>query len=732
MLLISGAAPAAAAESSGSIRGEILDEVGGLLVRDERNVTIELYAGDQAKTAVLSTAVVLDFDGGFVLPDVPAGRYAIAFRPAASRLVGEWWGDTRRAADRAFVDVSAGGAVDVEVRLSSAAVVSGKIAGRDVLEAPNIAVTATSGDAELDGWLMRRTTDERMSGTYELFLPPGIYDLSFKDESGAHQPLAVRGVQVGSQPVVENVTLAAARASIAGRISVRTPSGVVPQMDGASVVAYAWSAAKQAWSSVEYCGSLWRDDDRYLVDCLAPGRYKLAVIYDGTEVFAGGMDLASAKEITVSETQTLTGIDLVIDAPVKVSGLVARRTAAGVVEAISGATVTVWRKTVHGDFAIVPDAVRGYTSHGATSDDGEIFGELVPGTYMFKIWAGSGTAATYLQGQRLFENAPQFELGPGDKLDLGTVVLAKQSFEVKRVAGPDRFATAVEVSKQIVPTGQRASVVYLTNARDFPDALAAGPAAMRANGAVLPVSESSLPANIAAELRRLNPKRIVLAGGSGVISDSVRVAAARVVPSATVVRLGGANRFQTGDRIVRDAFGAGSKYAIIATGVTYPDALAAGPAAGHLNAPVVLVDGRKGFSADTRATLTRLGVQDVFIAGGTGAVSSSIEKGLKTMLGSAHVTRLAGINRIDTAMFLNREIFGESDHGFVASSAGFADALSGGPLAAKHDAPLYLAQQKCIGHWVLDDLRSKATARLVLLGGTGVLGSGVQRLVECR
>ncbi len=80
---------------------------------------------------------------------------------------------------------------------------------------------------------------------------------------------------------------------------------------------------------------------------------------------------------------------------------------------------------------------------------------------------------------------------------------------------------------------------------------------------------------------------------------------------------------------MRDAFSAaGSRYAIVATGRTYPDALAAGPAAGHLDAPVLLVDGQRGLQSATKATIGALGITDVYIAGGTGAVGASLESGL--------------------------------------------------------------------------------------------------------
>ncbi|MFE6996675.1 cell wall-binding repeat-containing protein [Microbacterium sp. NPDC057659] len=736
-LLLSGVAPAAAAETTGSIQGRILDASGGLLVRGERNITIDLYGGDEVKTPTLSKDVVLTSDGRFEVTGVPAGRYAIAFRPEDPHLAGEWWGDTRHARDRAFVDIASGGAAHVEARLSGTVVLGGDITLRDIPhDSPSITIAATSGDAEVDGWLRWRITKGQADRSYQLFVIPGVYDLSFADESGAYRPLTVRGVQVGDQTVDRDVTLAAARASISGTLSLRTATGMVP-LHGGYLKTFQWSVSQNRWVPIDACGGrAYRSGDVawYVEDCLGPGRYKLAMDYKGLLTFRGGGDLQSAPEIVLADSQTLVGVDFVVDDPATVSGIVATRSTDGTVSTIYGGHVTIWRKTANGGHVRVTGALRTYGPNDeTTAQDGEFEAALAPGTYVFKVWSEGWTeGATYLNGSRFFEDAAEITLGLGENRSLGTVLLPRPSFTVGRVAGADRFATAVAASKKVVPTGSHARVVYLTNAFDFPDALAAGPAAMRTGGVVLPVAKATVPKNVADELRRLKPTRIVLAGGVGVISESVRATVTGLLPSATIVRLGGADRYSTGDKIVRDAFGGGSRYAIVATGATYPDALAAGPAAGHLKAPVLLVDGAKGLTAATKATLAKLGVKDVYIAGGVGVVSKSIESGLRTMLGSAHVKRLSGSDRVFTAIAINDGIFADTDYGFMASSAGFADALAGGVLAAAKGGPLYLANKECVNVYTLQSLHERKVAGLTLLGGSGVLGRGVEKSTQCR
>jgi putative cell wall-binding protein len=52
--------------------------------------------------------------------------------------------------------------------------------------------------------------------------------------------------------------------------------------------------------------------------------------------------------------------------------------------------------------------------------------------------------------------------------------------------------------------------------------LTAGPVAGTRKGPLLLVPGTSLPASVAAELRRLNPTNIVIVGGPQAITDTVR------------------------------------------------------------------------------------------------------------------------------------------------------------------------------------------------------------------
>ena len=78
--------------------------------------------------------------------------------------------------------------------------------------------------------------------------------------------------------------------------------------------------------------------------------------------------------------------------------------------------------------------------------------------------------------------------------------LVKAGYDVLRIAGPDRYATSVEVAR-ILDRGYAAasyagprSAAFLADGRNFPDALSAGPAAAQLLASVLLTNGRSVPA----------------------------------------------------------------------------------------------------------------------------------------------------------------------------------------------------------------------------------------------
>ena len=89
---------------------------------------------------------------------------------------------------------------------------------------------------------------------------------------------------------------------------------------------------------------------------------------------------------------------------------------------------------------------------------------------------------------------------------------------VTRLAGLDRYATAVAISRATT-AADADGTVYIATGATFPDGLSGTPPAALAGAPLLTIPGTRLPAVVVDELRRLNPSRVVVLGGPGVISD---------------------------------------------------------------------------------------------------------------------------------------------------------------------------------------------------------------------
>ncbi|MGV3734094.1 MAG: cell wall-binding repeat-containing protein [Microcella sp.] len=307
--------------------------------------------------------------------------------------------------------------------------------------------------------------------------------------------------------------------------------------------------------------------------------------------------------------------------------------------------------------------------------------------------------------------------------------LVPSGVQTSRLAGADRYATAVEISEFAYSSGS--DVVYLAVGSNFPDGLAAAPAATKQGGPLLLVARTAIPAVVAAELVRLDPSRAVIVGSEAVVSDVVSSQLRTLLPGVVVERDAGLNRYQTAIAVSQRGFSSAS-VAFIATGENFPDALAASAAAGYLSGPVLLVRSTQRAVDDaTAAELARLGVSTVYIAGSTAVVTAELESSLRALPGVSTVERLQGRDRFATAAAVNARIFEAGTHGFIASGMNFPDALSAAAAAGAMGAPLHLSNGVCTPTASLQQLVDAGVTRVAFAGGTGVLRSTVTEFLTC-
>lgn len=324
------------------------------------------------------------------------------------------------------------------------------------------------------------------------------------------------------------------------------------------------------------------------------------------------------------------------------------------------------------------------------------------------------------------EPAPDPDPDPAPEPDPGPqTVISGFPNGLTRLAGSNRYITATELSKRYAPD---VPAVFVATGTNFPDALAASAAAALVGGPLLLTPTASLPVEVRTEIERLKPRKIYILGNTGAVSDAVASTLSGIAP---VERVGGPNRYETGLGIVNATFSS-AETAFIATGRTFPDALAATGAAGAQGAPVILVDGMgTTVPSSTLATLQRLGVQSVAIAGASGAVSNGIANQLSSA-GYA-VSRFGGADRYETAALINNAFFSPASTStmFLATGKDFPDGLAGGAVAGRLGAPLYVTDSSCVPAAVRSSIIALSPTKQVVLGGVATVSDAAAANVGC-
>lgn len=169
--------------------------------------------------------------------------------------------------------------------------------------------------------------------------------------------------------------------------------------------------------------------------------------------------------------------------------------------------------------------------------------------------------------------------------------------EVTRLAGADRFATARLIADSVT-AGAVARHVYIVEGADpdpgrgWPDAVSVAGLAAQQGRPILAVTTSSLPAATRQAVRDLEVEAATIIGGPAAVSEAV--ADALRAEGVQVNRLAGTTRYQTSTEVARFAVSAGADPALtwLATGRSFADALAAGPAVAAAGGVLHLLDGQ--------------------------------------------------------------------------------------------------------------------------------------------
>ncbi|WP_194890899.1 cell wall-binding repeat-containing protein [Catenulispora pinisilvae] len=297
------------------------------------------------------------------------------------------------------------------------------------------------------------------------------------------------------------------------------------------------------------------------------------------------------------------------------------------------------------------------------------------------------------------------------------------SLVLTRWQGPDRYSTAAALAEAAYPGGS--ANVVVASGETFPDALSASYLAGYLHAPILLTLATSLPQETSAALARLGAHHVYLVGGTAAVGNAVATRL-RANPGITDVRrLSGPTRFDTSLAVASlppaSAVGQvnGVPTAFLASGATFPDALAGSAVAAGAGLPILLTDPHT-LSSQVSTAVHRLGIRQVVILGGPAAVVPGIQAALDRE--GVTTKRLAGADRGATASAI--AAFAVGTVGFSPAGISFArgdnagggvDALALGALAGVRREPLLLADSPTVAG-------SSTAAYLRVAGGSMTAG----------
>lgn len=199
-----------------------------------------------------------------------------------------------------------------------------------------------------------------------------------------------------------------------------------------------------------------------------------------------------------------------------------------------------------------------------------------------------------------------------------------ESVEVRRLRGPDRYATSEMIADKAVEYGADATTVAVATGRQFPDALAGTALAAGEGHPILLTRPSGDRDRLSRTLARLGTRRTWVLGGPNAVPE------AAVAGLPAVERLAGRSRTGTAAAVADRAVTLGhGRQPVVVSGWRYPDGLTASALAARQRRPLLLT-ATSGLSPDVHAWLNRHGSTAVTVVGGPAAVGPGVLCQLRT------------------------------------------------------------------------------------------------------
>ena len=236
-------------------------------------------------------------------------------------------------------------------------------------------------------------------------------------------------------------------------------------------------------------------------------------------------------------------------------------------------------------------------------------------------------------------------------------------------------------------------------------------------------------------------RSVVAVVATAVIASLLALTASPAGAGALVTekRTSGVDRYATSANTATLAYPSGTNNVVLVSGTNFADGLSAAALAGAVGGPILLTapGAMMGSTGNAIGTLDAgvAGTMNVYIVGGTSAVSAAQETYLKSLL--YNVERISGADRYATAAAVadkvaTKSTFGTSPYNsrrsaILVTGLDFADGLAAGQIAASKTMPVLLTDGNTLTAETKAVLDSAVynIQRVYIVGGTSAVSAAV-------
>lgn len=193
---------------------------------------------------------------------------------------------------------------------------------------------------------------------------------------------------------------------------------------------------------------------------------------------------------------------------------------------------------------------------------------------------------------------------------------------IERIEGKDIYQTHIKINDKL--NVKKGSPIIIASGEGFADALSAATIAQVNKYPIILTEKNRLSKEAEAYIKNINPSKVYIIGGEGVVSGNVKNAVSSLtgISDGNMVRISGADRYKTNMNVLKYFDIKGDTIAI-ASGTSFPDSLVGSVYAANSNAPILLVSNTIDLSEQSKYVYTK-GYKNCIIFGGEGVVSDKL------------------------------------------------------------------------------------------------------------